>query len=276
MMGTTKESELHILGKAVFEDAEGEKICLPSSPSPMFNPRLEHTVKKVEFEKELPYVGHNGRRADVVLTSADGVRIIVEVKYTNGKGIGYGFDLARGGHWLAVELDVARWKENETLVPDFSSPTMLQDVLNQVVWLSPGKPGLMEWRPYTQLCHRYEHDVPADRDEASRAAAARWWPILLSTVTVHLGWYEEHGWELCRNGSGLREYRIRQPDDGGFQAFHSHFGRGSPPVYSRRHKDRILEGQEQEDIWAGPMRTSWRDAVKDLFCHRAPKAEPIF
>ena len=70
MMGTTKESDLHLLGKAVFEDAEGKKICLPPSPSPMFNPLLEHTVKKVEFEKELPYVGHNGRRADVVLTRA--------------------------------------------------------------------------------------------------------------------------------------------------------------------------------------------------------------
>ena len=196
----------------------------------------KHTVKKVEFEKELPYVGHNGRRADVVLTSADGVKIIVEVKYSKGKGIDYGLDLARGGHWLAVELDVARWKEDETLLPDFSSPMMLQSVLGQVAWLSAGKPCPMEWRPYTEIWHKYEHDVPADRDAASREEAARW-PIPLSTVDVHLGWYEEHGWELCRDGMGLQEYRIRQPDGDGFQAFHSHFGgRLGPPVYSRRHK----------------------------------------
>ena len=42
----------------------------------------------------------------MVLTSAEGVRIIVEVKYSNGKGMGYGFDVARAGNWLAVELDV--------------------------------------------------------------------------------------------------------------------------------------------------------------------------
>ena len=46
-MGTTKESELHILGKSVFEDAEGKKIQLPAPPSPRFNPLLEHTVNKV-------------------------------------------------------------------------------------------------------------------------------------------------------------------------------------------------------------------------------------
>ena len=51
MMGTTKESELHILGKAVFEDAEGKDIQLPAPPSPRFNPPLRHTVKKVEWER---------------------------------------------------------------------------------------------------------------------------------------------------------------------------------------------------------------------------------
>ena len=185
---------------------------------------------------------------------------------------------ADAGHWLVVQLDVARWKEDKCLMPDVSSPNMLQDVLNQVVWLSPGKPCSMEWRPYKDIWHRYEHDVPPDRDAASREAAARWLPIQLSTVTVHLGWYEEHGWELHQNGGALREYRIRQPDGGGFQAFHNHFDRGSlgPPVYSRHHKNRILEGMEQEDIWAGPVRTSWKDAVKDLFGYRAPGVEPIF
>ena len=279
MMGTTKESELHILGKSVFEDAEGKDIQLPAGPpSPRFNPPLRHTVKKVEWEKELPYAGHNGRRADVVLTSVQGIKVIVEVKYSNGKGMNYGFDVNDAGHWLVVQLDVARWKEDKCLMPDFSSPNMLQDVLNQVVWLSPGKPCSMEWRPYKDIWHRYEHDVPPDRDAASREAAARWLPIQLSTVTVHLGWYEEHGWELHQNGGALREYRIRQPDGGGFQAFHNHFDRGSlgPPVYSRHHKNRILEGMEQEDIWAGPVRTSWKDAVKDLFGYRAPGVEPLF
>ena len=276
MMGTTKESELHILGKSVFEDAAGKDIQLPAPPSPRFNPPLRHTVKKVEWEKELPYAGHNGRRADVVLTSDKGIKVIVEVKYSNGKGINYGFDLARAGHWLAVELNVARWAEDECLMPDFSSPTMLQGVLNQVVWLSPGKPCSMEWRPYTKIWHRYEHDVPADRDEASRAAAAEW-PVPLSTVTVHLGWYEEHGWELHQNGSGLQEYRIRQPDDGGFQAFNADHAMSitTGNIWSKRYKDRILEGKEQEDMWAGPVRTAWKDAVKDLFSHRVPGADPI-
>ena len=95
-----EESELHLLGKAVFEDAEGKKICLPPHPSPRYNPPLEHTVKKVEFEKELPYVGYYGRRADVVLTTDDGLRIVVEVKNTHGKGAIYVSDLG-GGRALA-------------------------------------------------------------------------------------------------------------------------------------------------------------------------------
>ena len=163
-------------------------------------------------------------------------------------------------------------------MPDFSSPTMLQGVLNQVVWLSPGKPCSMEWRPYTEVWARYEHDVPADRDEASRAAAAKWCPILFSTVSVDLGWYEEHGWELHQNGRGLREYRIRQPDGGGFQAFNADHALSESwsPIRSKRDEDRFLRAREQEDIWAGPVRTAWKDAVKDLFRHRAPGAAPIY
>ena len=49
------------------------------------------------------------------------------------------------GHWLAVELDIARWNEDKALLPDFSSPTMLKSVLDQVAWLSAGKPCPMEW-----------------------------------------------------------------------------------------------------------------------------------
>ena len=63
------------------------------------------------------------------------------------------------GHWLAVELDVARWNEDKALLPDFSSPTMLKSVLDQVAWLSAGKPCPMEWRPYTERWCKYEHDV---------------------------------------------------------------------------------------------------------------------
>ena len=100
MMEPTKESELHAFGKMVFEDAEGKTIRLPMAQSPRFNPPLEHRIKRVEFEKSLPYVGHNGRRPDVVLTSTEGVKIIVEVNYANGKGVDYGLDLARAGSWL--------------------------------------------------------------------------------------------------------------------------------------------------------------------------------
>ena len=73
-----------------------------SPPDVVYTP-----IDVTSWEKELPYAGHNGRRADVVLTSDLGIKIIVEVKYSNGKGINYGFDLARAGHWLAVELNVA-------------------------------------------------------------------------------------------------------------------------------------------------------------------------
>ena len=295
-MTTIRESELHVLGKTVFDDAVGQDIYLPAPATPLFDPPLKHTVKTVEFEKGLPFAGHNGRRADVVLTSTEGVRIIVEVKYSNGKGIGYGFDMARAGNWLALELDVARWKDDETLLPDFSRPGTLQGVLNQVTWLNPGKPCAVEWLPYTEVWHKYEHDVPGDRDAESRAVCARY-GIPFSTVTVHRGLYLEHGWELHRDGRrGLREYRIRQPgectpggvfeglhhgphpDGVGFQAFDADHALAVVWHYkeSKRVPGRHLGEREQEDTWAGPVRTSWKDAVKDLFGYRAPGAEPIF
>ena len=40
-MVVRKESELHILGKSVFEDAEGKDIQLPAPPSPRFNPPVK-------------------------------------------------------------------------------------------------------------------------------------------------------------------------------------------------------------------------------------------
>ena len=294
MMATIRESELHVFGKTVFEDAVGRNIRLPVPVSPRFNPPLEHRVKRVEFEKELPFVGHKGRRVDVLLTSSQGVKIVVEVKHFNGKSIDYGFDLARAGNYLAVELVVSRWKDDKTLLPDFSSPAMLQGVLNQVAWLNSGKPCTMEWMPYTEVWHKYEHDVPGDRDEASRAVCAQY-GINLRTVTVHQGSHKEHGWELHRDGKGLGEYRIRQPNDctrtrhrcdgphpdgGGFQAFDAdHVPRSVFRIgqtFSKHVPGRILEPREQEDAWAAPVRTLWKDAVKDLFSYRAPGCEPIF
>ena len=293
---TIRESELHVLGKTVFDDAVGQEICLPAPVSPLFTPPLKHRVKKVEFEKGLPFAGHNGRRADVILTSVEGVRIIVEVKYSHGKGMDYGFDMARAGNWLAVELDVARWKEDATLLPDFSRPGMLQRVLNQVTWLNPGEPSSMEWLQYSEVWHKYERDVAWDRDEESRAerrAEYARYGLWFSTLTVHRGWYLEHGWELHRDGGGLREYRIRQPGDctpgvteglhhgphpdvGAFQAFDAIGAGHFFPTYSKRVPGRQLEGREQEDVWAGPVRALWKDAVKDLFGYRAPGAHPIF
>ena len=274
-MVSIRESELHLLGKAVFDDAVGQDICLPGAVSPLFTPPLKHRVTKVELEKELPFAGHNGRRADVVLTSAEGVRIIVEVKYSNGKGMGYGFDVARAGNWLAVELDVARWKDDVTLLPDFSKPGMLQRVLNQVTWLNPGTPSLMEWMPYSQEWRKRVEDN-----------LGQW----------HELWYEEHGWVLHRDGVELREYRIRQPGDyipkaehlhlsccgTQFQAFHHDNGQlqafyHDADGFQAFHVDHVYAAHDVKvDIWAGPVRALWKDAVKDLFGYRAPGAEPIF
>ena len=101
----------------------------------------------------------------------------------------------------------------------------------------------------------------------------------------------KHGWELHRDGCGLQAYRIRQPgectrrdphgplpDAGGFQAFDADhaYGSFSPPPYKYSKEGRILEDREHDDMWAGPVRTLWKDAVKDLFGYRAPGAEPIF
>ena len=107
MMGTTKESELHILGKSVFEDAAGKDIQLPAPPSPRFNPTVAtYCEKRWSGKKSCRMPGITAGAPMWVLTSDKGIKVIVEVKYSNGKGINYGFDLARAGHWLAVELNV--------------------------------------------------------------------------------------------------------------------------------------------------------------------------
>ena len=46
MMGTTKESELHILGKSVFEDAAGKDIQLPASTFTQVQPTVATYCEK--------------------------------------------------------------------------------------------------------------------------------------------------------------------------------------------------------------------------------------
>ena len=148
------ESQVHEYGKMLFEDAVGQMVKLPASPSPRFHPPKTFSVKRVEFERGVPWAGYAGRQPDVVLTSEQGTKLVVEIKNSNGKDNRYLEDMAQAGFNLVAELDVSVWKRRRPdLRPDFSDPQMLQGVMNQVRWLSPGKPCQMSWRPYGMVLY---------------------------------------------------------------------------------------------------------------------------
>ena len=142
------ESQLHEFGKACFEDATGKTVALPGTVNPRFDSPKTFHIKRVEFEKPIPYAGYNGRRPDVVLTNEHGHKLVVEVKNTCGKGFSYCTDMDVVGMSLVLGLDVGRWETERALRPDFSQGSPLQTVVNQTEWLIPGKPQSMEWWPY--------------------------------------------------------------------------------------------------------------------------------
>ena len=152
------ESQLHQFGKMCFEDAEGKTIKLPKSTSPMFVPPDSFAIKRVEFEKAVPFAGHNGRQPDILLTDEQGRKLIVEIAYSNTKGESYIHDMNTVGMSLALELDVGKWKKNPALMPDFTKGLPLQDVVNQTTWLSCGRPSEMEWRPYAIVLYECESE----------------------------------------------------------------------------------------------------------------------
>ena len=159
-MQNTRESQLHQFGKMVFEGAEGKTMGLPPSPHPRFTPPVDFTIERVEIEKGIPWAGWAGRRPDIVLTSPDGRKLVVEVKNTSGKGPDYSRDLEKAGFWLAVELDVSAWEKHPEKRPDFSSRSMLQDVAGQFRWLMPGRPAaLLEWEEYSLPYRVYDKDL---------------------------------------------------------------------------------------------------------------------
>ena len=168
-MQRVTEANIHAYGKMIFEDAEGQTIRVPEAPSPRFSPPKTFTVKRVDIEREVPWAGHNGRRPDILLTSPEGTKLVVEIKNSNGKAICYGEDLEQAGLWLALEIDVAPWKDNKLLRPDFTNPAMLQSVIDQATWLVPGKPRPMSWKPYGMVvgrCSRRSRDCDFLRNDS--------------------------------------------------------------------------------------------------------------
>ena len=141
-----------------FEDAEGKTIKLPKSDSPMFDPPSAFAIKRVEFEKSVPFAGFSGRQPDVLLTDENGRKLIVEITYSNTKGENYLHDMGMVGMSLALELDVGKWKNNLSMMPDFTQGSPLQSVVNQTKWLSPGLAREMEWRPYAMVLYECESE----------------------------------------------------------------------------------------------------------------------
>ena len=155
---TYSESQLHQFGKMCFEDAAGKTIRLPDPISPMFDPPKTFFIKRVEFEKPIPFAGHTGRQPDVLLTDEHGHKLVVEITNSNSKGDHYLQDMIAVGMSLVLELDVSKWRKQPSLIPDFTQGSPLKTVINQTKWLSCGQPREMEWRPYALVLYECDSE----------------------------------------------------------------------------------------------------------------------
>ena len=299
-----KESQLHLLGKEVFADAAGKTIKLPPAPSPRFTPPRKFRIKKVQTEYPLP-VGRGGRRPDIILTDDDGIKIVVEVSNAYHKGKRYFDDMDFGGFSLILELDVSKWRDNKELRPDFSSRSMLQDMIDQCKWLSAGKARPIGWveqeLPY---CIYTDEKTQEDlkRLEAQgigedqlKQEHLRYLGATNASMTCFFLWRDDaslaeiydskvgrrvlskqRNLALSQNGeacplspNGKPYLCITRP---------VHFpGNTCPescePIVKHGHPHR--EGQVFKQ-WEGSPRGRWEQAVDDIFERVAPGVKPIF
>ena len=311
---TNRESQLHQFGKMCFQDAQGKTIRLPVPVSPLFDPPKTFHISRVDFEQPIPHAGYAGRRPDVVLTNPAGHKLIVEIKATNGKGADYQADITNVGMSLALQVDVSKWDSKRELRPDFTQGDPLQTVVNQSIWLSSGVPRTMEWRPYALalgeclgtgprhcFCIRwsggYDYFTPEHRYRLACFAPMANAPTLATEMersvediratvyrklaTTEIECHEERpvtdcpllsrevGWALHRDGALLPQYRIRKKATG-YQAvvYNCAFVAGSEP-------SPVQDFMDKQTNNPFVMRDTWQLAVKDLFKHLAPRAEPL-
>lgn len=152
------ESDLHKFGKRCFDYAEGKTIKLPPAVSPMFTPPRSFTIKQMDIEKSIPYAGEHSRKPDIVMTNEHGHKLVVEIKNSNNKRQDYIEDLNRVGISLILSLDVSRWNDEPSLIPDFSEGSPLQTAIDQTTWLSAGRARNMQWKPYGVVLYQCADD----------------------------------------------------------------------------------------------------------------------
>lgn len=312
--GNIHGGQIHELAKVCFEDSVGKVLNLPRSVTPRFDPPRQFHVSRVEFERPIPFAGYNGRRPDVVLTSEDGLKLLIEIKNTNGKSAQYGWDMSDAGFWLVLELDVSNWKSHPELRPDFSSAEMLQQVMDQTYWLSAGKPRSIEWRSYTL---RYRDYVPHGEysDESLFEESQVQDFVSIPEGCKFLTWNakEEVIWMLTATDDNeiFQEYTIRELNSNQYQAMqwdiweppfeHRGFMSFLPPAVEypggfdktdfkrSAYWDRRMfpEGWIESDSlevkpyglienWLGKILNNWNVAVEDSFRQASPEASPIY
>ncbi len=276
---------------------------MPPAESPRFTPPRKFRIKKVQTEYPLP-VGIGGRRPDVILTDDDGIKIVVEVSNAYHKGRRYFDDMDFGGFSLILELDVSKWRENKDLRPDFSSRSMLQDMIDQCKWLSAGKPRPIGWveqeLPY---CNYTDEKTREDLRRLEEQGIGK--DQLKYEHLRRLGATPDSMtcFFLWRDNAPLPNYTILKLDDERFQAaqFSIEPKRRDLPIvaywetlptyattahspgetcpkscnpvveYGRAHR----EGQVFKH-WEGKPHARWEQAVEDIFAKVAPGVTPIF
>ena len=208
-----------------------------------------------------------------------------------------------GGFSLILELDVSKWRENKELRPDFSSRSMLQDMIDQCKWLSAGKPRPIGWveqgLPYCIYTdEKTQEDLKRLQaqgigEDQLKHEHLRYLGATPGNMTCFFLW---------RDDAPLPKYTILKLDDECFQAsqFSIEPKRGLPiiahwetlPVYATtihspgetcpescqsavKYSHPHREGQVFKH-WEGKSRKRWEQAVDDIFERVAPGVKPIF
>lgn len=243
--------------RRVFQWTGSLEVTLPGPPSPEFLPTppnrhdgLTHvTASDITTWEDIPSGGWSKRKLIAVLQILQGPRIGVVKHKTKRQGY-FENGTPIDGYDLVLGLDVSSWRKNRP-VPGPNNSDRIRSTLGECHWVYAGEQKQLQWRQYWTT-HWALRNGP--------------YPELHPRI--------EAGWALYREGHVLCEdyflpqeptnrsrhkvprYVILETEEDKFQAVER-------TIYEIN--ERILRRGKRTIHWQGPERTSFPEAVDDLF-----------